>query len=163
MALTADPALAELLEEVSALPAGEPFELPASEPGIAAPLRVRAGDSGEELRLTAQSTTAHAVAFLAGFSPLDGWLGLPAALIAGAGAFLLAFAVFVGRVATQPWMARPAVVGIIAVNAVWVADSDLMLAVDGFSPTVAGQVVVAIQAAGVAGLAALQAAGLRRP
>ena len=48
VALTADPVLAELLEEVSDFPGGEPFELPGSEPGIAVPLRVRTGDA--ELR-----------------------------------------------------------------------------------------------------------------
>jgi transcriptional regulator with XRE-family HTH domain len=44
VALTADPVLAELQEEVSAYPGGEPFELHGPAPGIAVPLRVRAGD-----------------------------------------------------------------------------------------------------------------------
>jgi transcriptional regulator with XRE-family HTH domain len=46
VALTADPALAELYAEVSAYPGGESFELHG--PGIAVPLRLRAGE--EELR-----------------------------------------------------------------------------------------------------------------
>lgn len=51
VALTADPALAELLQEVAGFPAGESFELHGSEPEIAVPLRVRAGagDGGEQL------------------------------------------------------------------------------------------------------------------
>ncbi len=43
VALTADPALAELLEELTAYPGGEPFRLHGDGPGIAVPLRVRAG------------------------------------------------------------------------------------------------------------------------
>ena len=128
----------------------------------AAPTVVSQGLLRFALKLDAAVTAANGLAYLAAFWLLDGWLGLPAALLAGAGVFLLAFAVFVGRLATRPEMARAAVLGVIAVNAVWVADSVLMLAVDGFSPTLAGQVAVAVQAAGVAGLAALQAAGLRR-
>ena len=53
-------------------------------------------------------------------------------------------------------------IGVIAVNVLWAVDSVLVLALDAFTPTLAGQVVIAAQAAGVAGLAALQAAGLRR-
>ena len=53
-------------------------------------------------------------------------------------------------------------IAVIAANVMWALDSALMLAADWFSPTVAGQVVIALQAAGVAGLAALQYAGLRR-
>ena len=114
------------------------------------------------LQLDAAVTAANAVAYLAAFWLLDGWLGLPAGLLVAAGAFLLVFAAYVGRLAAQDRPARAAVIGVIAVNVVWAADSILMLAVDGFSPTLAGQVVVGVQAAGVLGLAALQAAGLRR-
>lgn len=46
VALTADPALTALLEELSAFPGGGPFEPPGAEPGIAVPLRVR-GERGE--------------------------------------------------------------------------------------------------------------------
>jgi hypothetical protein len=93
---------------------------------------------------------------------LDGWLGVPAAFLAGVGAFLVAFAAFVGRLAAQASPARGAVIAVIAANVMWALDSALMLVADWFSPTVAGQVVIALQAAGVAGLAALQYAGLRR-
>ena len=59
-------------------------------------------------------------------------------------------------------MPRAAVAGVIAANALWVVDSVIALAVDAWSPTVAGQVVIAVQALGVAGLATLQYLGLRR-
>jgi hypothetical protein len=114
------------------------------------------------LKIDAAMTAANGLAYLAGFALLDGWLGVPAALLAGVGAFLLAFAVFVGRVATRREISRVAAGGIIAVNALWAVDSVILLLVDGFTPTLAGQIVIAVQAAGVAGLAALQYAGLRR-
>jgi hypothetical protein len=87
---------------------------------------------------------------------------VPAAFLAAVGAFLLAFAAFVGRLSTRPSPGRVAVTAVIAANLLWALDSVLLLAVDGFEATLAGQLVVAVQAAGVAGLAALQYAGLRR-
>jgi len=114
------------------------------------------------LKTDAAMTAANGLAYLAGFALLDGWLGVPAALLAGVGAFLLAFAVFVGRVAMQPEISRLAAGGIVAANLLWAVDSVILLLVDGFSPTLAGQIVIAVQAAGVAGLAGLQYAGLRR-
>src|SRR3712207_335203 len=108
------------------------------------------------LRLDAVVTAANAVAYLALFAVLDGLLGLPAALLAGVGAFLLVYAAFVGRLAAQEKPHRGAVVAVIGANLLWAADSVLALAVDAWSPTLGGQVVIAVQAAGVAGLAALQ-------
>jgi len=114
------------------------------------------------LRLDAAVTAANGVAYLALCWLLDGWLGVPAAFLAGIGVFLLAFAAFVGRLAAQATPARGAVLAVISANVVWALDSALLLVADWFSPTAAGQIVIALQAAGVAGLAALQAAGLRR-
>jgi hypothetical protein len=114
------------------------------------------------LRLDAAISAANAVAFLALFWLLDGWLGMPAGFIAAVGAFLLAFAAFVGRLASRPAPARAAVIAVIAANLLWAVDCVLLLGADWFSPTAAGQVVIALQAAGVVGLAGLQAAGLRR-
>ena len=93
---------------------------------------------------------------------LDGWLGVPAELLAGVGAFLLAFAAFVGRVATRPAISRVAA-GADRRRQSRVGDRQRdPAAADGFTPTLGGQIVIAVQAAGVAGLAALQYAGLRR-
>jgi len=114
------------------------------------------------LRLDAAITAANGLAYLAAFWLLDGALGVPGAFLAGVGAFLLAFAAFVGRLGAQPSPARGAVIAVIAANVLWALDSALLLAADWFTPTTAGQVVVALQAVGVAGLAALQYAGLRR-
>jgi hypothetical protein len=131
---------------------------------ITAPTATRA-DAGllrVALKLDAGITAANGVAYLAAFALLDSFLGVPAALLIGVGAFLLVYATFVGRLATAARPNRVAVIAVIAANALWALDSVLLLAVDGFTPTLAGQIVVAVQAAGVAGLAALQYAGLRR-
>jgi hypothetical protein len=48
------------------------------------------------------------------------------------------------------------------VIAVCALASLLLPVVDGFSPTLAGQIAIAVLAAGVAGLAALEYSGLRR-
>jgi hypothetical protein len=122
----------------------------------------RAGVLRAALTLDAVVTAANGAAYLAAFALLDDALGVPQALLIGVGAFLLAYAAFVGRLASAQRPNRTAVVAVIAANAVWALDSVLLLAVDGFTPTLAGQIVVAVQAAGVAALAGLQYAGLRR-
>ena len=114
------------------------------------------------LKLDAGVTALNGVAYLAGFALLDDALGVPPALLIGVGAFLLAFAAFVARLGMSETPNRAAVICVIAANVLWAIDSVLLLAADGFTPTLAGQVVIGVQAAGVAGLAALQYAGLRR-
>src|SRR3954452_17774538 len=86
------------------------------------------------LELDAAVTAASGVAYLAGFALLDGVLGLPEALLIGVGAFLLAYAAFVARLAGAARPNRAAVTAVIAANAVWALDSVLLLAADGFSP-----------------------------
>ncbi len=99
---------------------------------------------------------------LAGGAALAGVLGLPAGLLQGAGAFLLPYAALVG------WMARrealPAWLGWLVVggNAVWAADSLLLLASGWVAPTGLGIAFVVAQALAVAGFAAAQYAGLSR-
>ena len=126
---------------------------------------IRTADAGLlrlALRLDAAVTAANAVAYLTLFWLLDGAFGVPAAFLAGVGVLLLVFAAFVGRLSEQASPHRGAVVAVIAANVLWTLDSALLLGADWFSPTTAGQVVIALQAVGVAGLAALQYAGLRR-
>lgn len=114
------------------------------------------------LRLDATVSAANGIAYLALFWLLDGWLGVPGSFLVAVGAFFVAFAAFVGRLSTQASPHRGTVIAVIAGNALWVLDSALLLAADWFTPTTAGQVVIALQAVGVAGLAALQYLGLRR-
>ena len=114
------------------------------------------------LKLDAIVTGANAVAYAAGAAVLSDWLGVPAAALVAIGLFLVVYAAGVARLATRAAMPVPAVWAVIGLNLAWAADSFLLLALDGFSPTLAGQVVVAVQAVGVAGFAVLQYVGLRR-
>jgi hypothetical protein len=114
------------------------------------------------LKADAVITGANALAYLAAFAVLDSWLGVPTAALLGVGAFLAIYSGLVWRLATRPSMPTPAVAAVIAGNALWAVDSLIVLALDAFSPTLAGQVVIAVQAVGVAGFAAIQYLGLRR-
>jgi hypothetical protein len=114
------------------------------------------------LRLDAGVSAGAGIAYVAAAGPLASWLGLPGALLIVTGAFLALWGAALAYLAARPVVAAAAVWTVIALNAAWVADSLLMLAVDGFSPSFAGQIAVAFQAAGVIGFAALQYAGLRR-
>jgi hypothetical protein len=114
------------------------------------------------LTADAAVTGANALAYLAGATLLDAWLGVSTGMLLGVGAFLAVYAALVLRLATRPAMPRAAVAAVIAANALWAVDSLIALGFDWFSPTTAGQIVIAVQAVGVAALAALQYEGLRR-
>ena len=114
------------------------------------------------LKLDAVTTGLGGIAYVAAYSLLDGWLGLPGGLLVAVGVALAAYGLLVWHLATRPGMPRVAVWAVIAANTVWVVDSFLLLAIDGFSPTTAGQIAIAAQAVAVAGYAALQYIGLRR-
>jgi hypothetical protein len=114
------------------------------------------------LKADAVVTGANAAVYAAAAPLLDSWLGVPTGVLLAIGAFLAVYAGLVYRLATRPAMPRGAVAAVIAANVVWAVDSVIALGLDWFSPTLAGQVVIAVQAAGVATFAALQYAGLRR-
>jgi hypothetical protein len=114
------------------------------------------------LRLDGVVSGAMGVAFVALSPLLDGRLGVPAAFLLPLGAFLVVYGGLVYRLAASETVPREGVLAVIAANLAWVAVSLGFLALDAFSPTTAGQVITAVQAAGVAGFAALQTAGLRR-
>jgi hypothetical protein len=103
------------------------------------------------------------VAYLLLAGPLGDLLGLPPALLRGAGAFLLAFAAAVWLVGRAGEISRAAVLAVVAVNVGWVADSLLVLALGAYDPTTAGSVWIAEQSVTVAAFAGLQLAGRRRP
>jgi hypothetical protein len=121
---------------------------------------------GDLLRLALTADAAVTGTMGAGFvaaSPLlDSWLGLPAGVLVVSGALLAVYAALVLRLATRPAMLRSAVAAVIAANALWAVDTLILLAADAFSPTTAGQIVIAVQAVGSGAFAALQYAGLRR-
>ena len=108
------------------------------------------------LILDAAVTGVNGVAYLAAAGPLEDLLGLPAALLRGAGAVLLAFAVIVALASRSP--AAGTVRAIVAVNVVWAIGS-VVLAIAGWgSPETVGTVWILLQALVVAGFAELQVA-----
>ena len=129
---------------------------------IATPRHATGGLLRFALTLDGVATGANGVLYLAGAPLLDGWLGLPTEMLMAVGAFLIAYAALVLRLATRPAMPRAAVVAVIAANVLWAVDSLIALALDWFTPTTAGQVLIAVQAVLVAGLAALQYVGLKQ-
>ncbi|MCJ0764239.1 hypothetical protein [Variovorax terrae] len=89
-------------------------------------------------------------------------LGLPAALLAWSGLFLLAYAGAVAYLATRKPVPRAAVWAIVAGNLGWAAGCVGLLAGGWLAPTLLGQAYVVVQALTVAVLAELQFFGLRK-
>jgi membrane-bound metal-dependent hydrolase YbcI (DUF457 family) len=110
------------------------------------------------LKLDAVVTGANGAAYLVAAGPLEDLLGLDAALLRGAGAFLLAFAAAVWLTATRRAIPRAPVMAIVVANAVWAIDSVAAAAAQWGSPTTTGTVWILLQAVTVAGFAALQLA-----
>jgi hypothetical protein len=99
---------------------------------------------------------------VAGADILVAPLGIPTALLHYAGLVLFPFAAFVAFLGTRPRLARGAVWAVVAVNAIWVADSILLLLSGWIDPTALGYVFVIVQAAAVAVFAELQIVALKR-
>jgi hypothetical protein len=132
-----------------------PSALPAAPAAFAASPLLRFA-----LRLDAVITAVNGVAYLAAAGPLADLLGIPAGALRGLGAFMLVYAATVAVVAAAP---RAGLVrAIVAGNLVWVDASIVLLVIDAWTPTTAGSVWIALQAAAVGLFAALQFAGLRR-
>jgi hypothetical protein len=98
-------------------------------------------------------------------APLSGLLGLPEPLLRVAGLILLPYAALVAWVGSRAHPARNAVRAIVAVNAVWVADSLALLAAGptlaSLAPGALGVAFVLAQAAAVGCFAFAQWAALR--
>ena len=117
------------------------------------------------LVLDAVASAAAALLLLLGAPVLADRLGLPEALLRGAGLVLLPFVALVAWAARRP-VAEPALVGAIAAcNAAWVVASIALVALAlpaGLAPTALGHAFVLAQALVVAVFARLQVVGLRR-
>jgi len=114
------------------------------------------------LRLDAVVTGLNGAAYLAGAALLDDLLGLSTGLLRGAGVFLLGYAAAVWLVGSRTRPGTAVVEAVVVLNALWAVGS-VVAVVTGFgSPTTVGAVWLVLQAAVVAGFAALQFAGLRR-
>jgi hypothetical protein len=115
------------------------------------------------LLLDALASSATGLLLIAGAGLLEGLLGLPAALLRGAGLVLVPYVAFVIFTGTRAAIPPVAVWVIIAANALWAAASALLLLSGWVAPTALGYAFVIGQAAVVALLGELQYVGLRRP
>ncbi|RCV47545.1 hypothetical protein, partial [Marinitenerispora sediminis] len=111
------------------------------------------------LALDAVVTGGNGVGYLAASAPLGRLLGVDSALLLGVGVFLVLYGAAVGLLAARPRPGSGAVAAVIGANALWVLVS--LAAVPVLAPGVAGMVWIPLQAAVVAGFAALQYGALR--
>ncbi|MHC0432158.1 hypothetical protein ACX6XY_18510 [Streptomyces sp. O3] len=112
------------------------------------------------LALDALVTGANGLAYAAASKPLGRLLGVDAALLLAAGVLLVLYAAAVGYVAARRRPSALAARAVIEANAAWAVLS-LAVLVGWLSPTTAGAVWIPLQAAVVAGFAAVQYASLR--
>jgi hypothetical protein len=115
------------------------------------------------LVLDAVASGATALLVIVGAGYIDALLGLPVALLRGAGLLLVPYVAFVAFVATRPRIEPAAVWLIIACNVLWALASFLLLLSGKLAPTGVGIAFVVAQAVVVALLGELQLMGLRRP
>jgi hypothetical protein len=116
----------------------------------------------QALLADAVTSAACAALLVGGAGFLDDLLGLPAALLAGAGLVLVPFAGLVAWLGTRARPPRMAVLAVIGLNALWALDSVLLLVSGWVAPNAAGLAFVIAQAVVVAMYAELQVMGLRR-
>jgi hypothetical protein len=114
------------------------------------------------LILDALASGATALLMIAGAGLVEGLLGLPAALLRGAGLVLVPYVAFVVYTGTRDAISRSAVWLIIVANVAWAAASALLLVSGWVAPTALGYAFVIGQAVVVALLGELQYLGLRR-
>jgi hypothetical protein len=113
------------------------------------------------LLVDATASGATALLMIAGAGMLDGLLGLPAALLRGAGLVLVPYVAFVVWAGTRTPIQSGAVWAIIVANAAW-AIASIALLVGFLTPTPLGTAFVIGQALVVALLGEAQYVGLRR-
>ncbi|RKG73236.1 hypothetical protein D7W79_26160 [Corallococcus exercitus] len=94
--------------------------------------------------------------------PMGPLLGLEPGLLRGAGLGLIPFALLLGYLASRDTLPSWPVWFVVAVNALWVVDSVLLMTHGPTAPTGLGVAFVTAQALAVAMFAALEYAGLRR-
>jgi hypothetical protein len=114
------------------------------------------------LAVDAISSGAMGLGMLAFASFIAPLLNLPVDLIRDAGLVLLPFAAFVGYVASRGQIPRVGVWIIIALNAVWVVDSIVLLFTGWVEPNALGYAFVIAQAIVVGLFAELEYVGLKK-
>lgn len=95
-------------------------------------------------------------------TPLAPLLGLPEALLRGAGLALLPCALALGWLASRQSLPRLAVLAVIGVNILWIVDSLLILVGGWFQPSGLGIGFVLAQAAAVGIVTEMELIGLKR-
>jgi hypothetical protein len=116
----------------------------------------------QALLADAVTSAACALLVLVAAGPLERILGLPSALLRGAGLVLLPYVAILAAMALRESLPRVAVWAVIAANALWAIESALLLVSGWVEPTRAGIAFVIAQAVVVAMYAELQLMGLRR-
>lgn len=114
------------------------------------------------LKLDAVATGAVGLLSLAAGPALDGLLGIPLALLAPVGLFLIVYAAAIWVVATRPRVSRPAAWTAVVINLVYAVDAIVVVAAGWFPLTALGSAFVLFQAVAVALFAAAQFYALRR-
>ena len=114
------------------------------------------------LRLDAVVTGANGVAYLLAAPVLDDLLGLSPGLLRGVGVALLAYGAAVWLVGSRRSLRTRAAWAVVDLNVLWAIGSVVAVLTDTFTATTTGDVWLVLQAAVVAGFAALQVTGLRR-
>lgn len=107
-------------------------------------------------------TGTTAVMLVAGAPRLGEVLGLPVALLRGAGLSLVPFTALLVYLLRRDHLPRGAALFVVACNALWALDSILLLFTNWVDPTRLGYVFVVFQALVVAGFAEMQYVALRR-
>ncbi len=116
----------------------------------------------QALALDALSCAGLGLLLTATATQLSPLLGLPEMLLRGAGLSLLPCALALAWLASRPTLPRLAVLAVIGVNGLWIADSLLILVSGWFQPTALGTGFVLAQAAAVAIVTELELIGLKR-
>lgn len=114
------------------------------------------------ITLDAVVSGAAALLMAGGASVLAPLLGLPSGLLFWAGIALVPFVALLATVSRREQASRLVLVDIVAINALWVAGSILLLVSGWVEPTMLGYAFVIAQAAAVGLFAELQFVGLRR-
>lgn len=114
------------------------------------------------LRADALSCVASGLLQVAFPSQMAQLLGLPQALLAYTGEFLLVYAAVVAFISTRVPLPRPLIWLLVAGNLGWAVGCVLLLISDSVAPSMLGTAYVLVQAVTVGVLAELQFFGLRR-
>jgi hypothetical protein len=114
------------------------------------------------LRLDAAACAATGLLLAVAAGTLSVPLGFPAAFLRGAGLVLLPCAALLAWLCSRETLPRLAIVAVIGVNVLWIAESIAILLMGWFAPSGLGIAFVLAQAAAVALVTELEIVGLKR-